>query len=85
MGLNGQLITGFVFGIFPATILILSPLCNYMAHKLGRIPLLYIGVPLQAAMAIVFGYAPNIASNRKVATTAIFLGTRAFQGFGAAW
>ena len=84
MGLQGQLITGFVFSIMPATIIFLSPLCNWMAKKLGRTFLLYFGVPLQAAASLAFGFAPLVAGGKAGLLIAIFLITRALQGFGTA-
>ena len=83
LGLPGQLLTGFVFAVFPFMILVLSPLCNVLARKLGRVPLLYAGVPLQASCVVVFGMATELTKS-PTGVVALFLVSRALQGFGAA-
>ena len=83
MGLPGQLLTGFVFAIFPFMILCLSPLCNVLANRIGRVALLYLGVPTQVATVILFGLSTRLCSS-STGVIALFLGSRALQGFGAA-
>eukprot|EP00215_Chloropicon_roscoffensis_P006386 CAMPEP_0197508454 /NCGR_PEP_ID=MMETSP1312-20131121/29703_1 /TAXON_ID=464262 /ORGANISM="Genus nov. species nov., Strain RCC2335" /LENGTH=564 /DNA_ID=CAMNT_0043056209 /DNA_START=68 /DNA_END=1762 /DNA_ORIENTATION=- len=83
LGLPGQLLTGFVFAVFPFMILVLSPLCNVLARKLGRVPLLYAGVPLQASCVVVFGMATELTKS-PTGVVVLFLVSRALQGFGAA-
>ena len=82
-GLPGQLLTGCIFAIFPLVILLFSPLCNLMAKRLGRIPMLYLGVPVQAVCVCMFGIT-GVLSLNKVVVVVLFLATRAVQGFGAA-
>jgi len=83
LGLPGQLLTGFIFAIFPFMILVLSPLCNLLAKRLGRVFLLYAGVPLQTVTVVVFGLSKMACKNPK-GVIGMFLVSRGLQGFGAA-
>ena len=83
LGLPGQFLTGVVFAVFPLAVLVLSPLCNALARRLGRVPLLYAGVPLQAVCALMFGLATRLTISPK-GVVFVFLASRSLQGFGAA-
>ena len=83
-GLDGQILAGFIFAIFPLSIMIFSPLCNWLAKDYGRLILLYIGLPVQIAAALLFGYTPEIMGEHKRGMIAMFLSVRAAEGFGAA-
>ena len=83
MDLPGQQLTGLVFAVFPLMILLLSPLCNLLAKRVGRVPLLYAGVPLQVVAVVLFGLAVRICGPGWP-VVALFLASRATQGFGAA-
>ena len=91
LDLPGQLLTGIIFAIYPLMTLLFSPLCNLLAKKVGRVPLLYAGVPLQLASTVVFGLAEQICGlgasiwgTSGWPTVVLFVVTRATQGFGAA-
>ena len=72
-----------MFAVFPLAVLVLSPQCNALARRLGRVPLLYAGVPLQAVCALMFGLATRLTISPK-GVVFVFLASRSLQGFGAA-
>merc|ERR1712190_379936 len=91
LDLPGQLLTGIIFAIYPLMTLLFSPLCNLLAKKVGRVPLLYAGVPLQMVSTVVFGLAEQICGlgasiwgTSGWPTVVLFVVTRATHGFGAA-
>jgi MFS family permease len=67
-------IVGIIFAMFPAVVAVFSPLVAYLASKIGRMPILLIGMVCQIAGTVAFGLCFDAIT---------FCFARALQGLGA--